>query len=190
MADEVVDVIDVAVLVASAIESVGGEYFVGGSVASSLQGDPRATNDIDFVISLPLGKIGALRDALGPDFEVDIDTLRDALLHASCANVFYLPFVTKVDFFGRSYEPFDESEFARRKPILIDDNRSLVLKTPEDTVLRKLLWYRQGGEVSDRQWRDIRSVLRVSGDRMDATYMTSWAARLGVTELLARAMAE
>ena len=57
MAIEVVDVIDVAVLVASAIESVGGEYFVGGSVASSLQGDPRATNDIGFVISLPLGKI-------------------------------------------------------------------------------------------------------------------------------------
>jgi hypothetical protein len=182
--------IDIALKVAIALTSVGAEYFVGGSLASSLQGEPRATNDIDFVISLPVGRISALRDALGGDFELDTDMLRDAVLHARSANAFYLPVVTKIDFFGRGYEPFDESEFARRKPILINHGRSLVLKTPEDTVLRKLLWYRQGGEVSDRQWRDIRSVLRVSGDRMDATYMTSWAARLGMTELLARAMAE
>lgn len=45
--------IDIAVKVATALTSVGAEYFVGGSLASSLQGEPRATNDIDFVISLP-----------------------------------------------------------------------------------------------------------------------------------------
>jgi hypothetical protein len=188
MADESVDVIDVALLVASAIEAVGGHYFVGGSVASSLQGEPRATNDIDFVIALPIGKTAALRDALGADFEVDVDTLREALLRASCANAFYLPFVTKVDFFGRGYEPFDESEFTRRRPVLMPDGRTLVVKAPEDTVLRKLLWYRQGGEVSDRQWRDIRSVLRVSGAIMDGPYLDTWATRLGVADLLARAM--
>jgi hypothetical protein len=46
------DALDVALLVAAAIDRVGGEYFVGGSVASSLQGEPRATNDIDFVVVL------------------------------------------------------------------------------------------------------------------------------------------
>lgn len=58
------DVIDVALRVASAIEESGGTYFVGGSVASSVDGEPRATNDIDFVIDLPLGRIGDLRAAL------------------------------------------------------------------------------------------------------------------------------
>lgn len=80
------DAIDIALRVASALTSVGADYFVGGSFASSLQGEPRATNDIDFVVSLPLGRVGALQAALGSDFEVDADALREAVLRASCAN--------------------------------------------------------------------------------------------------------
>lgn len=91
------DALDIALKVAAALTSVGADYFLGGSLASSIQGEPRATNDIDFVISLPAGKVAALRAALGEDFEVDEDMLRDAVLHARCANVFYLPVVTKVD---------------------------------------------------------------------------------------------
>lgn len=53
------DAISVALQVARAIESVGGSYFVGGSVASSLQGEPRATNDLDIVLEIPLGRIEA-----------------------------------------------------------------------------------------------------------------------------------
>jgi hypothetical protein len=151
--------IDIALKVARALTAVGAEYFVGGSLASSLQGEPRATNDIDFVIALPLGKVGELATALGGDFEVDTDMLRNAVLQASCANAFYLPVVTKIDFFGRGYEPFDESEFSRRRPTTVTPSGdSLVVKTAEDTVLRKLLWFREGGEVSEKQWRDIVSV--------------------------------
>jgi len=180
--------IDIALKVAHALTVVGAEYFVGGSLASSLQGEPRATNDIDFVIALPLGKVGELGTALGEDFEVDTDTLRDAVLRASCANAFYLPVVTKIDFFGRGYEPFDESEFSRRRPMVVTaSGDSLVVKSPEDTVLRKLLWFREGGEVSDKQWRDIVSVLQISGEKMDETYLATWASRLRVSELLERA---
>ncbi len=64
-ANAVEDAIDVALQVAAALTSVGAEYFVGGSLASSLQGEPRATNDIDFVIALPAAKVSALIDALG-----------------------------------------------------------------------------------------------------------------------------
>jgi len=64
MSAEVENAIDIALKVAGALQAVGAEYFVGGSLASSLQGEPRATNDIDFVISLPVGRINALRDAL------------------------------------------------------------------------------------------------------------------------------
>ena len=186
-----VDVLDVALRVAAAIEACGGEYFVGGSVASSLQGEPRATNDIDFVLSLPLGKIGCFRDELGGDFEVDTDMLRTALMRASTANAFFLPLVLKIDFFGRGYEPFDEAEFSRRRAIQIRPNgESLMIKAPEDTVLRKLLWYRAGGEVSERQWRDVQSVLRISGAEMDEAYLRSWAKRLSVDGLLRKARDE
>lgn len=180
--------LDIALKVARALTSVGAEYFLGGSLASSLQGEPRATNDIDFVIALPLGKVGELSAALGDDFEVDTDTLRDAILRARCSNAFYLPVVTKIDFFGRGYEPFDESEFSRRRAVTVTaGGESLVVKSPEDTVLRKLLWFREGGEESEKQWRDVVSVLKISGDKMDQTYLTSWASRLKITQLLERA---
>lgn len=80
------DAVDVALLAAATIEEVGGEYFVGGSIASSLQGEPRATNDVDFVLSLPFGRLEAFKDALGADFEVDVDMLRAALRTAGSAS--------------------------------------------------------------------------------------------------------
>jgi len=182
------DPIGIALRVARALTAVGADYFLGGSLASSLQGEPRSTNDIDFVIALTLDKVSALRDELGPDFELDTDKLREALRHATCASGFYLPSVTKIDFFGCGQEPFDESEFSRRRLVAVNAaGDELFVKTPEDTVLRKLLWYRQGGEVSDKQWRDVVSVLRVSGPLLHVEYLDRWAAKLGLTNLLERA---
>ena len=185
------DALDVALLVARALESVGAEYFVGGSVASSLQGEPRATNDIDFVVSLLPRRVAELVTMLGADFEVDQDMLRDALGCGGSANFFYLPLVTKVDVFGLGAAPFDESEFSRRKRVRVKrSGAELFVKSPEDTVLRKLLWYRDGGGVSEKQWRDIVEVLRISGAQMTPAYLDAWAPRLGITDLLASARVE
>ena len=185
------DPIAIARLVASAIEAVGGAYFVGGSVASSLQGDPRSTNDIDFVLSLPWGRVDSFAEALGPEFEIDRDMLREALRTATSANGFYLPVLTKLDFFGLGREPFDQSEFSRRRPVVVGDAAEvLVVKAPEDSVLRKLLWYRQGGEVSEKQWRDVVAILRVSREDLDRTYLADWGSRLRCDDLLARAASD
>jgi hypothetical protein len=184
------DAIDVALKVAAALETVGAQYFIGGSLASSIDGEPRATNDIDFVIDIHLGKIHELINLLGPDFEVDADMLRDAILHGSCANAFYLPLVLKVDFFAHAHGPFDEAEFERRRSVVVRDERTLIIKSPEDTILRKLLWYREGGETSDRQWRDIRGVLRGQHGVLDIDYLRHWATKLQLGPLLERAMNE
>jgi hypothetical protein len=183
-----VDVLDIAALVASAIESLGGGYFIGGSVASALHGEPRATNDIDVIVSLPVGFSRRLADSLGSDFEVDSEMLRIALLRASCANVFYLPSFTKVDLFGVGAEPFDESEFSRRRQVEVRTGLWLWVKSAEDSILRKLLWYRAGGQVADSQWRDVRGILRVNADRLDQGYLRSWSERLGIQALLTQAM--
>lgn len=66
--NDVGSALEVALLVAAAIESIGCEYFIGGSVASSLQGEPRATNDIDFVVAILPHQVRALAERLGPDF--------------------------------------------------------------------------------------------------------------------------
>ncbi len=57
-------------------------------------------------------------------------------------------------------------------------------------VLAKLEWYRSGGEVSDRQWRDVVDVLKVQGDRLDHGYLRRWAEGLKVADLLERAIRE
>jgi hypothetical protein len=180
------DAVDIALRVAAAVEKVGGGYFVGGSLASSMQGEPRATNDI--VLDLPLGRIREFVEALGSEFEVDVDALRSALLNGTSCNIFFLPLLTKVDLFGVGPTPYDEVEFSRRRPVVVrEPDTRLVLKTPEDTVLRKLWWFRQGGEASDRQWRDVVQVLKISGAAMEAAYLERWAKGLGVEDLLVRA---
>jgi hypothetical protein len=188
---DVVSALDVALRVAGALESLGCEYFIGGSLASSIQGEPRATNDIDIVVSMTPHRVHTFAERLGPDFEVDEEMLRDALKHAGCANIFYLPMVTKIDIFGLGRTPYDEVEFERRRKIMVrESGEELFFKSPEDTVLRKLLWYRDGGEVSSKQWRDLVEVLRVSGPEIDARYLEAWAKKLRVEDLLARAQTD
>lgn len=188
---EVVTALDVALRVAAALEGIGCEYFIGGSLASSLQGEPRATNDIDVVVALMPHRVRAFAEQLGPDFEVDQEMLRDALARGSCANIFYLPMVTKIALFALGPSRYDEVEFNRRRKVRVRaSGEELFVKAPEDTVLRKLLWYREGGEVSSKQWRDVVEVLRVSGAEIDQQYLITWSEKLRVDDLLTRAQAE
>lgn len=185
------DVLDVALVVADALDATGTEYFVGGSVASSLHGEPRATNDIDFVVAMLGHCVRAFAEKLGSDFEVDQAMLRDALSRGGSANIFYLPMVTKIDIFGLGSAPYDEVEFARRRRVKVRaSGEELWIKSPEDTILRKLLWYREGGHVSHKQWRDVVEVLRIRGPIIERAYLDLWAARLDLEALLSRARSE
>ncbi len=185
---DVGSVLDVALRVAEAIESIGCEYFVGGSVASSLHGEPRATNDIDIVVAMAPYRVKAFAEKLGSDFEVDQDMLRDAMARGGCANIFYLPMVTKVDLFAQGSAPYDEVEFSRRQRVCVrTSGEVLFVKSPEDTILRKLLWYQDGGGVSSKQWRDVVEVLRISAAQLDSAYLMHWSDRLHIRELLLKA---
>jgi len=62
--------------------------------------------------------------------------------------------------------------------------------TAEDTILAKLVWYRLGGEQSDRQWNDVRGIRAVQGGRLDQAYMQQWARELKVDDLLERLFSE
>ncbi|HLL02314.1 MAG TPA: hypothetical protein VK539_17140 [Myxococcaceae bacterium] len=182
--------IDVALRVARAFDDLGLGYFLGGSFASSIQGEPRATNDIDFVVDLALAKVEPLVERLGPDFDVDAESLEEAVRLRRSWNIYYLPTAVKIDLFILQDSPFDRSEFSRRRPIEVRSGEAIVVKSAEDTVLRKLLWFVAGGGVSDRQWRDIVQVLRVSGPVINVDYLVHWAGQLGVSELLVRARDE
>jgi hypothetical protein len=180
--------LDIALLVARALERIGVPYFLGGSLASSMQGEPRATNDIDFVVDMSPDQASALARELGTDFEVDVEALADHLRRGGSWNIYYTKVLTKIDLFRAGHDPFDESEFARRRRLPVRrDGSEIVVKSAEDTVLRKLLWFRAGGEVSSKQWRDVVEVLRVSGASMERGYLDQWAKTLRIDDLLRRA---
>ena len=50
-------------------------------------------------------------------------------------------------------------------------------------------WYRAGNEHSDRQWRDILGIILVQSG-LDDAYLQDGARKLGVVDLLDRAMRE
>jgi hypothetical protein len=56
-------------------------------------------------------------------------------------------------------------------------------------LLAKLKWFRDGGEISDRQWSDISGLVYMQTGKLDLEYLNHWALQLGVEDLLARALA-
>ena len=149
---------------------------------------PRQTQDVDLVAKLRPEQIEPLFAALGVDFYADPEPARRALAQRSSFNVLHLASGVKVDIFRLGDSAFDRSEFERAELTRLygDDPVRIRVKTAEDIVLRKLQWYRLGGETSDRQWTDVVGCLR-AGAR-DGDYLRRWAAELGVTDLLEQAL--
>jgi hypothetical protein len=140
-------------------------------------------------VRLTEANLGPFLAALGSGFEADEEMLRDAIRRGRSANIFSLPEIVKIDLFVRGAHAFDRSEFSRKMRVEIPGEGAIFAASPEDTILRKLVWFREGGEVSDAQWRDILGVIR-SGAELDRDYLSEWSRRLGVQELLERAMAQ
>lgn len=184
--------IDVALQVAAALEAAGVEYLVGGSMASSMAGEPRSTLDIDLVVRLSESQVPRFVEALGEEFVADAQSLVRAVRQRSSANLIHMRSALKVDLFMLGATPFEDGQMRRRRLMRVatDPDRYLYAYTAEDIVLQKLRWYRLGRHVSERQWRDVLSVCRISGDTMDLGYLREGAAALGVSDLLTRAIAE
>ena len=186
------DPIRVLLQVTELLERIGTPYFLGGSLASSMLGEPRSTVDIDIAIVLRSADVPALVAALGSEFYVDEGAVRDAVLRRSSFNAIHQPTVLKVDFFVLGDAPFDRAQLEARRlsPALEGSGRSVFVSSPEDLILRKLDWYRQGAGVSDRQWRDVLGVLKVQAERLDLAHLRHWAVELDLAELLERALSE
>ena len=183
------DPLAIASLVAKALESLKVRYLVGGSLASTFHGEPRFTRDADLVAELQLHHAEPLAHSLAGDFYVDAESIRGAIRRRGSFNVVHLATAFKVDVFVSKSRPFDRSSFARRESVRNGESEVYV-SSAEDTVLAKLDWYREGGEVSDQQWRDVLAILAVQKDRLDVEYLRTWAESLGVQDLLERAWAE
>ncbi len=164
-------------------------YLVGRSLASSLHGTPRATQDVDLVAALRLQHVSALVAALEETFYVDHEMIRDAIARRSSFNVIHLETMFKIDFFILKDDPASRQEMERRQVYRILDNprRDLVIASAEDIILQKLYWYQLGAGVSDRQWNDVLGVMKTQGGQLDMPYLTHTAALLDVEDLFQQA---
>ena len=180
----------VTLSVIEALEALDVPYLIGGSLASAIHGVARATVDTDLVADLRPEHAAPLAQALSDAFYVDVESIQDAIRRRSSFNVIHLETMFKVDVFARKRRPFDRAQFERRaaQVVATDPERTAYVASPEDTVLTKLEWYRMGGEVSDRQWRDVLGVLKVQGERLDPAYLRWWATALEVADLLEKAL--
>ena len=186
------EAVGVMMLVVEAFDRLHIPYLIAGSMASALHGVTRSTIDADMVAEIEPEHAQALAEMLKDDFYADEGMILDAVVHRSSFNLIHLKTMFKVDIFVRKERPFDQAQFQRREEQVfsIEPDQKAFVATAEDIILAKLEWYRLGGEVSDRQWRDVLGVFKVQVGRLDLDYLQKWAAELNVADLLQKALSE
>ncbi|WP_321477378.1 hypothetical protein [uncultured Paludibaculum sp.] len=174
----------------SAFERAGVRYAVGGSWASTAFGEPRFTNDVDIVAEFGDESLVTFLEFLPDTFYVDSEEAVAAFRRGRSFNVIYMPMVLKFDLFPARAFPLGAEELDRA--ISLEDTGlskgPTWFVTPEDILLAKLYWFRSGGEQSEVQWRDIQGLVRGCGAAFDVGYLESGARKLGVLDLMNRAL--
>jgi hypothetical protein len=117
---------------------------VGGSFASAVYGEPRATNDVDVIVRLRLGEVRRFVAALGRDVYVDEDVIREAIVDQRSFNVIDEVTYVKIDVFVPPPGPLGEGQLVRRRRLSVTDDLQTWVLGPEDIILQKLRWYRLG----------------------------------------------
>lgn len=174
------------------LDRLGIPYRVGGSVASSAYGAARSTIDADLVADLHAPDTHALVEAIRDSYYIDEGAVLDAIARKSSFNVVHLASMLKVDVFVLKTGAYDQQAFVRVRRDTLEEGAGTEfnLVTPEDLILNKLDWYRQGGGISERQWRDVIGVLKVQAGALDMEYLQHWAAELGLVELVEQVLSE
>jgi hypothetical protein len=176
------------------LDSLAIPYMIGGSLASSVHGIYRSTNDIDIVAAVREKHVVPLVTDLAKEFYADLETVQQALRLGRPFNLIHYASGYKFDIFPAAGNPYFEKQLERStsQEVSLGDGESMrcSIATAEDTILAKLVWYRAGGEQSERQWNDVRGVCSTQGDRLDGTYLRQWARDLGVEDLLERLLSE
>jgi len=186
------EALQVTLLVTNILDELNIPYVIGGSMASIIHGMLRTTMDVDIVADIQQEQAQDFLAGLKNAFYADEAMILQAIQRRSSFNLIHLTTMFKVDIFIPKARPFDQQQLNRRisERIAEDSDESIWVLSAEDIVLAKLDWFRLGGEVSERQWRDILGVLKTQQSDLDIEYLKQWAAQLGVTQLMERALEE
>jgi hypothetical protein len=184
--------VDVLRRVVAALDTLGIPYGLGGSMASSIYGVMRTTQDADLTVEPFPGREQALADSFDESYYVSVPAMREANQRRTSFNIIDTTIGFKCDLFVRKDRPFEVSAMSRRVAMALPDRpeQPLFVLSAEDVVLFKLEWYRLGGEASERQWLDVQNVLKAQAERLDREYLAYWAQDLKVSDLLTQALQE
>ena len=182
--------LEVTLKVTGVLEQLGIAYLIGGSLASTLYGMVRATQGADIIAEMRSEHIRPFVAALQDAFYVDEAMIAEAIRRYASFNLIHRQTIFKVDVFIPRPRPFLQAQLARarRQTLFPEMEMSARFASPEDTILAKLEGYRQGGEISERQWRDVLGVMKTRAGELDLDYLRKWAAALQVGDLLERAL--
>jgi hypothetical protein len=182
-------IVESTLAISRLFEQLGVRHLVGGSVASSLMGLPRTTQDVDFVADLELSNVAEFVALASRSFYVDEERARHAVARRSQFNLIDVGRGFKVDVYLDRRDRLSASTYLRSQLVQLGpmDSDCVRVSAPEDIVIEKLRWYRMGGEVSERQWLDVLGVLKVQAPTIDRAYLRHWADEIGVRDLLDRA---
>jgi hypothetical protein len=166
--------------IAGRLDSAGIPYMVTGSVASALYARPRMTRDVDVVIECGPNDWATIVELFESDCCIDPATVRDAVRSRRMFNVIHNESIVKADFIVRKDDTYRKIEFGRRRQVDIEGT-SVWIAAPEDLILSKLRWSKDGD--SESQKNDARSILRSVQD-LDWAYLDKWADYLEIKDLL------
>jgi hypothetical protein len=171
-----------------AFDRFGIAYYIGGSVASSLHGRRRYTQDIDVVAALHLKHVQTRMAMLQQEYYIDADMIRGAIQNRSSINLLHHDTGVKVDVFVQKSNPFAQQELRRaRDDVLEVGSCRFSFASAEDMILAKLDWWKLDGGVSNRQWNNILEMMKEKHAALDIAYLRRSAPMLEVADVLEKA---
>jgi hypothetical protein len=157
-------------------------YAIVGSFASGIWGESRLTQDIDIVVDLKPQQVVSICNAFpDPEFYVSRTAAEEAVAHSGQFNVINPSSGNKIDFMVAGHTKWVLAQLDRSKQLAIFPDQVANVAAPEDVILGKLIYYREGG--SEKHLRDITGILKFSGAMIDRAYLNEFAQRLGVADM-------
>jgi hypothetical protein len=184
MNDQPLNITEFIKLILECLEAADVEYMIGGAIAEWAWGEPRATQDLDIVINLPIKAVGKFSKELEKrNMLVPVDIILDAMMEDRAdipLNAIHMYSGLKADIFlMRDGDALRQSAFQRR--IMVDYGPpigNVYVHSPEDLILYKLMYLGWSGQP--KHARDIAAILRAKKDQLDFGYIEEWVAQLGL----------
>ena len=168
--------------VVEVLEELAIPYAVVGSVASSAYGEARHTQDVDILLHLGYGDVQPLCQRFpSPEYYVSTEAAIQAIQSGGQFNIIESSTGDKADLMIPKYGTWQEQQLSFRRKLQILPNRDIFVARPEDVILSKMQYYKEGG--SEKHLRDITGMLKISPDQIDKDYVKIWANHLGVTDV-------